>query len=81
MMNTNPLNALQVIVSEHGGVETLSGARRVRALLAGLAASEPKPRKHALIACIEQGFPVLPQNVPVGSVQHRRAWDCLMVRG
>jgi WD40 repeat protein len=65
-MNTNLLNALKEIVSRHGGVETLADARRVKALLADLAAKEPKPQKNALVACIEQGFAALLQNVPTG---------------
>jgi hypothetical protein len=64
-MNTNLLNALKEIVSRHGGVETLSDARRVKALLADLAASEPKPQKNALIACLERDFAAMLQNVPV----------------
>jgi hypothetical protein len=63
-MNTNLLNALKEIVSRHGGVETLADARRVKALLADLAAKEPRPQKNALGACLEQGFAALLQNVP-----------------
>jgi hypothetical protein len=63
-MNTNLLNALKEIVSRYGGVETLSDARRVKALLADLAAAEPKPQKNALIAGLEQGFAAMLQNVP-----------------
>jgi hypothetical protein len=65
-MNTNLLNALKEIVSQHGGVETLSDAKRVKALLADLAAAEPRPQKIALIACVELGFVSLLQNVPAG---------------
>jgi hypothetical protein len=60
-MNTNLLNALKEIVSHHGGVETLSDTRRVKALLADLAAVEPRPQKNALTACLEQGFAALPR--------------------
>jgi hypothetical protein len=63
-MNTNLLNALNQIVSQYG-VETLSNARRVKALLADLAVGEPKPQKNALIACIEQGYPAMLQNAQV----------------
>jgi hypothetical protein len=65
-MNTNLFNALKEIVSKHGGVETLSDARRVKALLADIAAGEPKPQKNALVACIEQGFVPALQNVSAG---------------
>jgi hypothetical protein len=65
-MNTNLLNALKEIISRYGGVETLSNARRVKALLADLAAGEPKPQKNALTACLEQGFSALLQNVSAG---------------
>jgi hypothetical protein len=64
-MNTNLLNVLKEIVSRHGGVETLSDVRRVKALLADLAAGEPKPQKNALTACLERGFAAMLQNVPV----------------
>jgi hypothetical protein len=64
-MNTNLLNALKEIVSRYGGVETLSDTRRVKALLADLAAAESKPQKNALTACLEQGFVALLQQVPV----------------
>jgi hypothetical protein len=63
-MNTNLLNTLKEIVSRYGGVETLSDARRVKALLADLAATEPRPQKNALIACLERGFAAMLQNVP-----------------
>jgi tetratricopeptide (TPR) repeat protein len=63
-MNTNLLNALKEIVSQHGGVETLSKAGRVKALLADLAAGEPRPQKNALIACLEYGFAAPLQNAP-----------------
>jgi hypothetical protein len=63
-MNTNLLNALKEIVSQYGGVETLSDARRVKALLADLAAAEPRPQKNALIACLEGDFAAMLQNVP-----------------
>jgi hypothetical protein len=63
-MNTALLNALKEIVSRYGGVETLSDARRVKALLADLAATEPRPQKNALIACLEGGFAAMLQNVP-----------------
>jgi hypothetical protein len=63
-MSTNLLNALKEIVSQHGGVETLANAQRVKALLADLAATEPRPQKNAIIACIELGFVSLLQNVP-----------------
>jgi hypothetical protein len=43
-VNTTLLNVLRQIVSQYG-VETLSGARRVKALLADLAVTEPNPRK------------------------------------
>jgi dipeptidyl aminopeptidase/acylaminoacyl peptidase len=62
-MNTNLLNALNQIVSKYGGVKTLPDARRVKALLADLAAAEPKPQKNALAACIEHGFVAALQNV------------------
>jgi WD40 repeat protein len=65
-MNTNLLDALKEIVSKHGGAGTLSDARRVKALLADLAAGEPKPHKNALVACIEQGFVPALQNVSTG---------------
>lgn len=65
-MNTNLLNALEEIVSQYGGVQTLANAQQFKALLADLAADEPKPHKNALIACIEQNFPALLQNVPAG---------------
>jgi tetratricopeptide (TPR) repeat protein len=65
-MNTNLLNALKKIVSRHGGVGTLSDARRVKALLADIAAGEPKPQKNALTACIELGFVPALQNVSAG---------------
>jgi hypothetical protein len=55
-VNTNLLKALKEIVSRHGGVEILSDARRVKALLADLAAGEPKLQKNALIASLEGGF-------------------------
>jgi WD40 repeat protein len=61
-MNTTLLAALKEIISEHGGLETLSDSRRVRALLSDLAANEPKPQKNALVACLEQGFPAMLQN-------------------
>jgi tetratricopeptide (TPR) repeat protein len=63
-MNITLLNALKQIVSQHGGFETLSNARRVKALLSDMAAGEPKPQKNALVACIEQGFVALLQEVP-----------------
>ena len=62
-MNTALLNALKEIVLQHGGGGTLSDARRVKSLLADLAAGEPRPQKNALVACIEQGFPAMLQNV------------------
>jgi WD40 repeat protein len=65
-INTNLLKALTEIVSKHGGVATLSNARKARALLADLAANEPKPQKNALAACIELGFVPMLQNVPAG---------------
>jgi hypothetical protein len=54
-INTNLLAALQAIISQHGGVETLSDARRVRALLAAIRrkrhprvfAPRPLPRQRA----------------------------------
>jgi uncharacterized membrane protein len=61
-MNTTLLAALKEIVSQHGGLETLSDSRRVRALLSDLAANEPKPQKNALVACLECGFTALLQN-------------------
>jgi hypothetical protein len=63
-MNTNLLNALKEIVSRYGGVETLSDARRVKALLADLAAAEPKAQKNTLTACLERRFAALLQDVP-----------------
>jgi hypothetical protein len=72
-MNTNLLNALKQIISQHGGVETLSDARRVKALLADLAAGEPKPQKNALIACLEQGFAVPLRNIPPGDRKTAKA--------
>jgi hypothetical protein len=72
-MNTNLLNALKEIVSEHGGVETLSDARRVKAFLADLAAAEPKPQKNALISCIEHGFPAMLQNLVESERGHAKA--------
>jgi hypothetical protein len=63
-MNTALLNALKEIVSQYGGVETLSDIRRVKALLADLAAAEPKPNKNALTACLERGYAALLQQVP-----------------
>jgi hypothetical protein len=72
-VNTNLLNALKQIVSRHGGVETLSDARRVKALLADLAAGEPKPQKNALIACLEQGFAAPLRNVPPGERKAAKA--------
>jgi hypothetical protein len=65
-MNTNLLNAPKEIISKYGGVGTLSDARRVKALLADLAANEPKPQKNALTACIEHGFVPALQNVSAG---------------
>jgi tetratricopeptide (TPR) repeat protein len=65
-INANLLKALTDIVSKYGGLATLSNARKVKALLADLAAAEPKPHKNALIACVEQGFPAMLQNVPAG---------------
>jgi hypothetical protein len=62
-MNTNLLDALKEIVSKHGGAGMLSDSRRVKALLADIAAGEPKPQKNALVACIEQGFVPALQNV------------------
>jgi hypothetical protein len=53
-MNPVLLNALNQIVSKHG-VETLSDAKRVKALLADLAADEPRPQKNALVISIERG--------------------------
>jgi hypothetical protein len=72
-MNTTLLNALKEIVSQHGGVETLSDARRVKALLSDLASTEPRPQKNALIACIELGFVSLLQNVPAGEQDTAKA--------
>jgi predicted nucleic acid-binding Zn ribbon protein len=63
-MNTNLLSALKQIVLQYGGVEALSNAKRVKALLADLAAAEPKPQKNALIACLEHGFAAPLQNAP-----------------
>jgi tetratricopeptide (TPR) repeat protein len=63
-MNITLLNALKQIVSQYGGLETLSNARQVKALLSDMAAGEPKPKKTALVACIEQGFVALLQEVP-----------------
>jgi uncharacterized Zn finger protein (UPF0148 family) len=63
-MTTALLNVLKKIVSQYGGVETLPDARRVKALLADLAAAEPRPQKNALIAGLEQGFAAMLQNVP-----------------
>jgi WD40 repeat protein len=65
-MNTNLLKALKEIISQYGGAETLADARRFKALLADLAAREPKPQKNVLVACIEQGFVPALQNVPAG---------------
>jgi hypothetical protein len=62
-MNTNLLNVLKQIVSRYDQ-ETLTDAWWVKALLADLAAGEPKPQKNALIASLEQGFAALLQNVP-----------------
>jgi WD40 repeat protein/ribosomal protein L40E len=61
-INPTMLNALKQIVSQYGGVETLSDARRVKAMLSDLAAGEPKPQKNAIIACIELGYPAMLQN-------------------
>jgi RNA polymerase subunit RPABC4/transcription elongation factor Spt4 len=72
-MNTALLKALKEIVSRYGGVDTLSDARRVRALLADLAAGEPRPRKNALIACLEGGFAGMLQNVPPGERKAAKA--------
>jgi formylglycine-generating enzyme required for sulfatase activity len=44
------------------GAAALEDGRRVRALLADLAAAVPKPQKNALIACVEHGFPVALRN-------------------
>jgi WD40 repeat protein len=68
-MNTTLLKVLKQIVA-HYGPETLTDARRVKALLADLAAAEPKPQKNALVACLEQGFPALLRNVPA----NERGW-------
>jgi hypothetical protein len=72
-VNTNLLNALKQIVSRHGGVEILSDARRVKALLSDLAAGEPKPQKNALIVCLEQGFAAPLRNVPPGDHKTAKA--------
>jgi hypothetical protein len=64
-MNTNLLDVLKKIVSQSGGVGTLAAARRVKALLADLAAGEPRPQKNALVACIELGFVPALQNVSI----------------
>jgi tetratricopeptide (TPR) repeat protein len=64
-MNTTLLNVLQQIVSQYG-VETLSDARWVKALLSDLAVKEPKPHKNALVACLGQGFAAMLQNLPAG---------------
>jgi hypothetical protein len=55
-MNTNLLKALKEIISQHGGIETLSDARQVKVLLSDLAAVEPRPQKNALIFSLERGF-------------------------
>jgi uncharacterized membrane protein len=62
-MNTNLLNTLKEIVSRYG-IEMLSNAKRVNALLADLAAAEPRPQKKALVTCIERGFATPLQNAP-----------------
>ncbi|MDR0376192.1 MAG: GYF domain-containing protein [Spirochaetaceae bacterium] len=72
-MNTNLLKALTEIVSKHGGVAALSNAQKARALLADLAANEPKPQKNALAACIERGFVPMLQNVPAGERRAAKA--------
>jgi WD40 repeat protein len=69
-INSNLLAVLKEIVSRHGGVETLSNARRVKALLSDLAADEPKRQKKALIACLEHGFVALLQEVPARERGH-----------
>jgi WD40 repeat protein len=55
-MNTNLLKALKEIISQNGGIEIFSDARRVKALLSDLAAGEPRPQKNALIFSLERGF-------------------------
>jgi hypothetical protein len=62
-VNTTLLNILRQIVLQYG-VETLSDAQRVKALLSDLAVTEPNPRKNALVACLGQGSAAALQGVP-----------------
>jgi hypothetical protein len=72
-INTNLLNALNRIVSKHGGVKTLSDAKWVKGLLADLAADEPRAQKNALIFSLEHGFVAPLQNVPAHERGHAKA--------
>jgi hypothetical protein len=54
-MNSNLLNVLQQMINEYGE-DILNNPKRVRGLLADIAAREPKAEKKALVKCFEMGF-------------------------
>jgi LysM repeat protein len=54
-MNTNILTVLRQIVNDYGE-DILNNPKRVRGLMADMAAGEPKAEKKALGACFEKGF-------------------------
>jgi len=61
-MNNSLKNVIKEIVKNYG--ETiLSEPKRVSAFLADLAREEPKPKKNALVKCLEYGFAQILKNV------------------